>query len=195
MNDSYALIICDCETTGLSPIKNDVIEISMIRLTLNDKNEYDEEQKTWCLRPLDISTIEEEALAINKHELNDLLHNTQYGKDTYKEPSEVIIEIEKWIAEDGFSSVDSSQTFPFSLERNNRIIDTKELAILVDICNNRRRLRYDLSGLVKAFGVKKGKAHRAAEDTKMTADLFVKIVKAVRGALREHFGDAYLKDE
>lgn len=217
-NQSYQIIICDTETTGLLAEKHDIIEISMIRLTKNDKGSYEEDQKTWCLKPLDFSTIEEAALKINGHILEDITHQTEYGKQTYRDANEVIVEIEQWIAEDGCSSVDrifvgqnpffdvdmmtalwkktgNYQTFPFSLERNNRIIDTKQLAIIVDVCNNKRRLGYSLGQLVKSFGVKKAKAHRADADTKMTADLFCKIIEAITPVIQEHFGSAYSSSE
>lgn len=42
--DNYIIYFLDTETTGLNPLENEIIEISIYRL--NDNN-----QKTWFIRP------------------------------------------------------------------------------------------------------------------------------------------------
>lgn len=215
--DSYIIYVIDTETTGLIHSVHDVIEISAIRL-IDTGSGFTEEQKTWLVKALNPSSAEMEALKINGHKLEDISWQTEYGKNNYVDANDVVADIEKWILEDGFSSMDrifagqnpifdiealkslwkktgNENTFPFSLERNNRIIDTKQIAAFIDVCNGKRRLRYDLSGLVKSFGIKKGKAHRAAEDTKMTADLLVKFITGIQAPVKESFKDCYLENE
>lgn len=214
--DAYTIYCCDVETTGLLD-ECDVIELSMLRLT-STKNGFDEEQKTWCIKALNIEAIQAEALKINGHKYEDITWQSEYGKNTYKEPKDVIQEIELWMMDDEKSSIDriflgqnadydkkmlenmwkragTEQTFPFNLAKGNRILDTKQLALLVDVCTGKRRARYDLTGLVKAFGIKKGKSHTATDDTKMTSDLAVKVISAVRQAIIEHFNEAYIEEK
>jgi DNA polymerase III epsilon subunit-like protein len=216
--EAYVMYVIDTETTSLNHQTGDVVEISAIRLIRDEEFNLKEEQKTWLLKVLNPDGIEDTALAINGHKREDILWLTDFGKENYKEPNDVVIDIESWIMQDGVSAMDrvfvgqnpdfdikalqalwlkvnSSETFPFCLEKGNRVLDTKQLALIVDICNNKRRLRYDLSGLVKSFGVKKGKAHRAADDTKMTADLFAKIIKPISAVVTESFKDSYLNNE
>lgn len=90
----YVLYTVDCETTGLDKDKHDIIEVCFWR-------HGDAESKTWWMTPLNPSTIEDEALRINKHLKEDILHQTKEGKEKYRHPSEVIPEIEMWLMEDG----------------------------------------------------------------------------------------------
>lgn len=196
----FTIYILDTETTGLDEIKNDVIELSIFRLT-------DGVQKTWCLKPLNQGNIEAAALRINGHKLEDLKHETKFGRETYLEPSKVLVEVENWMAEDGVTSEDriligqnpsfdkkflerlwqkcnSEGTFPFG----RKMIDTIQIALLIDIACDHKRKAYGLSALVDDFGVKKEKAHRAASDTKMTKELWLKMldfVKLAMAALKE----------
>jgi DNA polymerase III alpha subunit (gram-positive type) len=215
--NGYVIYVCDTETTGLDAEANDVIEISACRL-MYDQGQVQSEQKTWLLKAMNPATIQEEALKINGHKREDILHLTKYGKDNYVLPSVVVPEIEMWIMEDNVSNVDrifagqnpnfdilalqalwrktgSPDTFPFAVEKGNRIIDTKQIATLFDICTGRRRQHYNLSSLVKAFGVKKGKAHQAAEDVRMTTDLLIKFLEPIRPVVLTVFGQAYGDDD
>ncbi len=195
----FMIYVLDTETTGLDSVRNDVIELSIYRL--NDDN-----QKTWCLKPLDLTTIEAAALRVNGHKLEDLKHETKLGRDTYLPPSKVIVEVENWMAEDGVTSEDrillgqnpafdkaflerlwqkcqSEGTFPFG----RKIMDTIQIALLIDMATGVKRKAYGLGALVEDFGVKKEKAHRADADTRMTKELFqaqLKIVKEAFAALK-----------
>ncbi len=211
--NGYILYICDTETTGLDAEINDVIEISICRLVY-DQEKIQTDQKTWLLKALNSVSIQDEALRINGHKREDILQLTKYGKENYRLPSIVVPEIEMWIMEDGVSNVDrifvgqnpnfdvqalqalwrksgSPDTFPFAVENGNRIIDTKQIATLFDVCTGRRRQYYNLSALVKAFGVKKGKAHQASEDVRMTTDLLIKFLDPIRQTVLTAFGEAY----
>lgn len=215
MNNGYVLYVMDTETTGLEE-DNDVVEISMSRFSMDNPDERD--QKTWYLKALNPLTIQDDALRINGHKREDILHFTKFGRETYKEPTEVVAEIERWVLEDDVSAVDriaggqnilfdikmlkalwarvgATETFPFAVEKNNRIIDTKQFAIAIDLCTGRRRRFYNLSSLVKAFKVKKRKAHRAEDDVAMTVDLLVKMLEPLKPAISEAFKECYTDND
>lgn len=217
MYKGFIVYVVDTETTGLSPIENDVIEISMCRLIL-EGNVPKTEQKTWLLKALNPRTIQDEALAVNGHKREDILHISKFGRDNYKIPSDVIAEIELWIMEDDVSTVDrvfagqnpmfdvqalqelwkkagSPTTFPFALDKGHRIIDTTQIVTLFDVCVGKRRLYYNLGSLVKAFGIKKGKAHQAAEDVRMTTDLLIKLMSPIKKVVADSFQDCYPNEE
>ncbi len=212
MDSGYIIYVVDTETTGLSAKENDVIEISMCRFTMDDLD--NKEQKTWYLKALNPTTIQDEALAVNNHKREDILHLTKFGRDTYQEPDKVVADIERWVMTDNMSAmdrimggqnvqfdvnalrelwkrVDCYDTFPFDLRKGNRVIDTKMFATAIDLCTGRRRRHYNLSTLVKSFGVKKRKAHRAEDDVAMTVDLLVKMLEPLKGSAKEAFEDCY----
>jgi DNA polymerase III alpha subunit (gram-positive type) len=180
----YSLYVCDTETTGLDFIKNDVIELSLYRLS-------DNSQKTWCIKPLNFSNIEADALRINGHKLEDITHKTKYGKETYLDASEVIIEIENWLMEDNvpvnnrvlvgqnisfdknmleqlWSKCESRDSFPFG----RKSIDTIQIEFFLDFCKGNMSESYSLNNLTKKYGIKNEKAHTAAADVKATKELF-----------------------
>lgn len=213
MFNGSILYCCDTETTSLS-IEGDVIEISMCRIIINNDGTNSRDQKTWLLKAMNPKEIQDGALAVNGHKREDILHLTKFGKENYLLPEDVVADIELWMMEDGASSVDrvfvgqnpnfdismmqelwrrcgSSTTFPFSLERGNRIIDTKQIVTLYDVCIGRRRLNYHLGSFVKCFGIKKGKAHQAAEDVRMTTDLLIKLLTPIKGVVTDSFKDCY----
>lgn len=201
MTEQYILYVIDTETTGLDHELNEIVELSASRFSFNN-SDFKTDQKTWCIRALHPETIQDDALKINGHLKEDILHLTQAGKEKYLEPADVIADIEDWISEDGMLANDrvfagqnpmfdfnmmislwKSQnvidTFPFIIGHNAKVVDSKMLALILDICMNRKREKYNLGALVKAFKVKKGKAHRADEDVRMTVDLFTAMFKAI----------------
>ena len=211
----YVQYICDTETSGLDHDRNDVIELCLWRIG-------DAESKTWCLKPLSPENIEEEALRINGHLLEDILWKTPKGRETYRIPSEVLPEIEMWLMEDGAAAEErvfigqnpdfdyqfllslwrkagSEDNFPFGywIEGNGKkrnqgyIIDTIQLARLIDVCTGKKRARYGLGALVKDFGVTKSTAHRANGDVKMTKELFEKIIAILKDPIIAAFNDSY----
>lgn len=212
----YTKYVVDVETTGTDPEKHDIIEICFWRIG-------DEESKTWWMTPLAPENIEQEALNVNKHLREDILHQTDEGKNRYKHPSEVLPEIEMWLMEDGAAAeervfigqnpdfdyqfllalwrkMDVEKEFPFGYwipnkdgtERNQGyLIDTMQLARLIDVCTGKKRARYGLGGLVKDFGVTRATAHRADGDVKMTKELFEKIYAVLHDPLVDAFNESY----
>lgn len=192
----YVLYICDTETTGLDSRLHDVIEISIHRLT-------DDVQKTWFIAPIHPENAELGALRVNGHKLEDLKLLTKHGKDTYSKPSDVLVEIENWISEDGVpaenriivgqnSSFDkdmleqlwikcgAKDSFPFG----RRALDTMQIEFFLDWCKGSLADNYSLSGLTKRYGIKNEKAHSAEADVKATKELFLKQVDAFKKLLK-----------
>lgn len=215
-SEGYVIYIIDTETTGLMAaekkgleILDDVIEISMLRLLPKD-GKYHKEQKTWYLKALNPSSISDEALRINGHKREDIVWLSKYGKETYREPKDVLPEIEAWMMEDDVSVKDrifcgqnpnfdinalealweklhAKDSFPFDLKKGDRVLDTKQLALLIDIGLGKRRDFYNLGSLVKAFGITKRTAHKAEGDVQMTSDLALKILEALIPAIVSAF--------
>lgn len=185
----YEIYIGDCETSGLDPYKNDVIEFSLCRLS-------DGEQKTWCLKPFNYEHIEVAALRINGHKIEDLRHETKFGRDTYLDPAKVIAEIENWVLSDDkptfnrilcgqnisfdknmleqlWRKCESKDSFPFSY----RTLDTMQIQFVIDLARNEMMEGYSLSNLTKKYGIKNEKAHSAAADVKATKEVFEKQIE------------------
>lgn len=197
MINNYELLIVDIESTGLSVINNDVIELSIYRLS-ND------EQKTWCIKPINMNNIEAGALKVNQHKLEDITHQTKYGQDTYLEAEKVIVEVENWLSSDnmpaanrimvgqnvGFDKAmleqlwikcNSFESFPFG----RRILDTMCIELFFDHCKGQYAEGYSLKNFTKKYGVKNEKAHSAASDTLATKQVFEKQVDYFRSLLNK----------
>jgi len=189
MKTDLVLYVCDTETTGLSHIKGcEIIEISLYRLS-------DNVQKTWCIKPMNYEAVEAEALRINGHKLDDMKYLTKFGVETYKDPASVVVEIENFMAEDLVSSGErvlcgqnvtfdlgfieklwadnnATETFPFG--KRPLLLDTKQIALFLDIATGEKSDFYNLASLVTKYGVKKEKAHRADSDTRVTKEVLLK---------------------
>lgn len=187
--DNYVFYVADSETTGLDDRVQDIIELSIYRLS-------DETQKTWFLKPLNPDNMQDAALRINGHKKEDLLHQTKFGRETYLDPSKVIIEIENWMMEDGVPAThrilvghnvsfdrsfmeqlwikcESKDSFPFG----RKYLDTMVVELFLDVCKGQMAEGYSLNNLNKKYGVKNEKAHSAAADTKATRESFGKQVE------------------
>jgi DNA polymerase III epsilon subunit-like protein len=198
MSSKFIIYVEDTETTGLDPSRNEIIEVSFYRLS-------DNTQKTWYLKPSNYDSIQSDALRINGHKMEDLKHLTKYGKDTYQSPASAIVEIENWMADDLASAEDRiligqnptfdidfmqnlwikqgcAETFPFG--RRPFVIDTRQIALFLDLVRGERSEYYNLGSLVEKYGAKREKAHRADADTRMTKDVFLAQVEIVADAFQ-----------
>lgn len=133
-------------------------------------------------------------MRINGHKIEDLKHATKDGRERYRDPSKVLVEIENWLMEDTSASEDkilvgqnivfdlqflqtlwakhnSSETFPFG--NRPRLLDTMQIELFLDLIKGERSEYYNLSSLVEKWGVKKERAHAAACDTRMTKNVFL----------------------
>jgi DNA polymerase III epsilon subunit-like protein len=191
--DKYEIYACDTETTGIE-LENDIIEVSLIRLSTG-------EQKTWFLRPLNVENISTDALRINGHKLEDLKGLTAFGKETYLDPQSVVLEIEKWVCDDFVSSDDrflmgqnlpgfdkpmlealwkkcnANETYPFSRRRS---IDTMGIELVFDLAKNNIAEGYSLRNLCKKHGIINSKAHSASSDCLATKEIFLKQIDYIR---------------
>jgi DNA polymerase III epsilon subunit-like protein len=193
----YELYMCDTETTGLDPIQNDPIEISIYRLSTN-------EQKTWYLKPINMNTISADALRVNGHKIEDLKGQTKEGREKYQAPSKVLVEIENWLMEDGFPSdqkllvgqnvpFDKAMleslwtkcgtigTFPFSRKYS---LDTMGIELFLSLVTGEENEGYSLRNLAKKYGIKNDKAHSSESDTRTTVGVFRKQISALQSLLK-----------
>lgn len=192
-NTQYSFYVGDVETTGLVLGESEIIELSLINLA-NDS------QKTWLLKAKNQSAIDMGALKINGHKYEDITHSSKYGKDNYKEPSQVIVEIENWLMEDNVSTINrilcgqnvafdhymmqflwkannAADSFPFS----RRMLDTMQIEMFCDLANSSLlKEGYSLANLAKKYGVKNEKAHSAAADTLTTKEVFKKQIEYMK---------------
>jgi len=191
----YVIYVADCETTGLDDRVNDIIELSLHRLT-------DDVQKTWCIKPFNPDAIDPDSLRINGHKKEDLLHQTREGRERYQDPNKVIIEIENWMMEDGATTMQrvmagqnvgfdkgfceqhwikgkSKDSFPFG----RRVLDTMQIQFFLDLCQGSMMEGYSLNNLVKKYGIKNEKAHSAASDVKATKEVLLKQVAFFKSKL------------
>jgi len=191
----YVIYVVDVETTGLDDRTNDVIELSMHRLT-------DDVQKTWCLKPFNPAAIDLDALRINGHKKEDILHQTKEGRERYLDPIKVIIEVENWTMEDSVPATQriiagqnvsfdrsfleqhwikgqSKDSFPFG----RRTLDTMQIEFFMDLCKNSMSEGYSLNNLTKKYGLKNEKAHTAAADVKVTKEILLKQIEFFKKAL------------
>ena len=188
----FAVYILDTETTGLDHKSNDIIELSIYRCS-------DDTIKTWKIKPEHINNINDEALRINKHKLEDLLHQTEYGKANYLKKQDVMFDVENWFMEDNSLPKDrilvgqnvifdaqflqemwkeSKETFPFG--DRPFMIDVRQIALFIDLCKEERQEFYNLNTLLKKFNIKNAKAHTAEADTLATKELFYQQIKCLR---------------
>jgi len=189
---AFEIYLIDTETTGIEVGVAEIIEISLYRLSNND-------QKTWCIKPMKYENISQDALRVNGHKLEDLMHKTAHGKETYKNPEQVISEIENWMMED-FSTPDDrifvaqnayfdklhmehlwkshgfEATFPFG----RKYLDTIQIELFLDYVDGKQNDFYNLSSLVERYKVKKEKSHKADSDTRMMRDVFLSQIKRAR---------------
>lgn len=211
-NDEYIIYVVDTETTGLTD-DHEIIELAASRFYLSKPEEI--EEKSWLIKALNPQIIENKALEINGHKREDILHLSSYGRENYKPPDTVALEFENWVLSDMRSAMDRclagqnidfdarmmkamwqrlkmSDTFPFAINNGDRTFDTKRFATAIDLLTGRRRRYYNLGTLVKSFGVKKRKAHRAAEDVAMTKDLTITMLNPLREVAQEAYKECYI---
>lgn len=192
----YQLYVADCETTGTQD-NNEIIEFSLLRVS-------DSSQKTFFIQPTRWDCVQEDALRINGHSLQDLKNGFRIEEDgsktIYMKPQKALVAIEQFLMEDFASAPDrvlvgqntqfdirflqamwrslgQEDTYPFG----RMYLDTMQIAFFLDYVNGvEKEGGYNLAGLVKALEVKKEKAHRAENDVRMTKDVFFKLVESCK---------------
>ena len=188
MDLPFQIYIADTETTGLDENINEIIELSLYHLNQN-------RQKTWHLRALKPETAQPDALRINGHSLENISHKTAEGREKYKEPKTVVVDVENWMMEDLSSpeekilvghniqfdenflrrlwdNQNSKDTYPFGTRPF--LLDTRQIELFINLVQRNRNEYYNLGSLVKKYGLKNSKAHSAASDTLATKELLLK---------------------
>lgn len=188
---NYSFVVCDTETDGLDSRLNNVIELSLYRLGVDPEKA----QKTWLLRPTNFDNVSADALRINGHKLEDIKR--------YPEASQVIVEVENWLAADGVPATNrfligqnvffdkdmleqlwikcsAKDSFPFG----RRCLDTMISELFFDFCKGEFAEGYSLKNLVKKYGVTNTKAHSASADTLATKEVFLKQVEYLKTLLK-----------
>lgn len=194
INSKFTFYVCDTETTGLNYLKNDIIELALHRIN-------DDVGKAWHLKAVNVEYIDQPALRVNGHKLEDILHKTADGKEKYQDPIKVLADIENFMMEDGVSSEERilvGQNIQFDLkflqqlwERNNMketfpfgprpyTQDTMQIAMFLDVALGETSQYYNLGSLVEKYGVKKLKSHRALLDCTMTKDVYLKQLEKIK---------------
>lgn len=191
-----SVYVLDCETVNLDPNKGDIIELSILRTS-------DMEQKTWFIKPTRIDGIDDGALKVNGAKREDLLWQTQEGREKYRLLTDVLPEVENFICDDGSKINDRilagqnikfdeahllkaweiagcKDSYPFS--GYGMLIDTKCLALFFDWINGENNESYSLKNLIKKYGIEKQKLHAASDDVKMTHKVLLHFVEKVKKA-------------
>jgi len=186
---TFEIYFCDVESTGLDFYEHSPIEISLIRNSTG-------EQKTWLLHPTNMKTISLEALKVNGHKYEDITLATKEGREKYRDPRKVLIDIENWLASDNMTSNErwmcghnisfdvymlehlwkkcgAQDSFPFG----RRMLDTMGIELFLDLKTNSSLGNYNLGACIKKYGIKNAKAHSAEADIKATSELFAKQLK------------------
>jgi len=192
----YIIYVCDCETTNLDNRIGDIIEVSFHRLT-------DNIQKTWCIKPINTNGIDKDALRINGHKKEDLLHQTKEGQERYLDPVKAMIEIENFVMDDGVPNTqrilagqninfdkdfleqhwikcDAKDSFPFG----RRTLDIMTIQFFMDLCKGELMEGYNLNAIGKKYGLKNEKSHTAAADVKVTKDVLLEQIKIFSKVLK-----------
>jgi DNA polymerase III epsilon subunit family exonuclease len=165
--------VFDIETSGLDPLKDEVLEIAGLKM----KGPLEIDRFEMLLRPTRSIPPEVEKI----HGLNEffLLVNGQDGR-------EVINEFLKFIKDSmvvghniiGFDWLfiqNYSKKYSFGLPQNN-LIDTLLLARKILVLP-----QYNLTAVARSFGFENRNAHRAMPDVEVNAQVFVKLMEKMFG--------------
>lgn len=191
MDYPFQIYIADTETTGLNYLQHDIVEFSLYHLN-------QDRQKTWYLKSIRPEHAQPDALRINGHKLEDITHKTAEGREKYREPKDIIVEIENWMLEDMASpeekilcgqniqfdenflkalweSNNAKETYPFG--NKPFLLDIRQIELFINLVTGTKNQYYNLGSLVEKYGVKKLKSHRADADVLMTKDVLLNQLK------------------
>lgn len=187
--NTFELYTIDTETCGLDYVKHEPVEICIYRMSTG-------EHKTWHSKPINIQHIDPGALKVNGLKLEDLIGQTKEGKEKYRDPKDVLVEIENWVMEDGLPTAQRlivghnvffdkqmllslwekcgvKDSFPFS---DRYSLDTMMMQFMLDHAKGEYAEGYSLNATTKRYSIKNSKAHTAEADTLATVELFNKLM-------------------
>ena len=212
---SYVSYVVDTETTGTDPNKHDVIEVCFWRIGDAESKTWHlkalhpeniEEKALQINKHLREDITHKTAVGRAKY-----LHPSEVLPEIemWLMADGAAAEERVFVGQDPdfdynfllalWAGQNASDQYPFgywyegSEGRRNQgyMIDTIQLARLIDVCTGKKRARYGLSALVKDFSITKATAHRADGDVRMTKELYEKIFKVLKGPLFDAFNDSY----
>jgi DNA polymerase III epsilon subunit-like protein len=172
------LAFIDLETTGMDPLKHEIIEIGCLLAKLDDKGQYVElESFELKVKPEHIETAEQEALRVNGYdEANWMFAHTQQEALTM-------------VAQKCDGCVMVAQNVPFDYSflltgfMRHGIKDPFFFAKLDTISIAYLRFRKDpemksfsLRSLCEKYGIKNDRAHTALADIRATFEVFKKLM-------------------
>ena len=177
----------DLETTGLNPLKHDIIELAIVPLTADFREDADLTPFTARIRALHPETAEPEALAVNK--LNPADGDA---------PEKVMENFRLWCADYGIARIEPlGHNLDFDLQflfyrfpelkkvfGASRSRDTQRLAVVFnDLSMMENGIRafahVSLAALRTAFGICDPQTHRALDDARDT----VRVYRAMLGRI------------
>lgn len=196
MTYPFQIYVADTETTGLDYLKHEIIELSIYHIN-------QDRQKTWFIKPEKPQDAEPDALRINGHKIEDISHQTASGREKYIDASKVISDVENWMMEDMCSPEEkilagqnisfdenflrhlwgryqNTETYPFG--KRPFLLDTRQIELMINLIEGKREAFYNLSSLIKKYGVKNAKAHTASADALCTKQLLIKQIEYLKSA-------------
>lgn len=215
----FVIYVLDTETTGTDPQLHDIIEVSFWRSSddeqktwhlrainesnVTDKalaiNKHKKEDILWqtaygketYLEPADvIQQIESWVMCDDASATDRVIVGQNIGFDF-----EFLVELWKRNkAEDSFPFGTWIPTEDGKKRAQGFLIDTMAITRFIDLCTGKKRRVYNLSSLVRAFGITKQKAHKAEFDTKMTKELFYRQLNPLKSFIAEEFKDCYIDE-
>ncbi len=168
--------VFDIETSGLDPIKDDVLEIAGLKM----RGPEEIERFETLIRPTKAIPPEVEKI----HGLNEffLLVNGKDGREAINEflkfSKNSIMVGHNIIGFDWLFIQNQSKKYSFGLPQNN-LIDT--LLLSRKILN---LPQYNLTAVARHFGFENRNAHRAMPDVEVNAQVFIKLMEKMFGVAR-----------
>jgi DNA polymerase III epsilon subunit family exonuclease len=165
--------VFDIETSGLDPLKDEVLEIAGLKM----KGPLEIDRFEMLLRPTRSIPPEVEKI----HGLNEffLLVNGQDGREVINEflkfIKDSIVVGHNIIGFDWLFIQNYSKKYSFGLPQNN-LIDTLLLARKILVLP-----QYNLTAVARSFGFENRNAHRAMPDVEVNAQVFVKLMEKMFG--------------
>ncbi len=165
MEPYTSFVSLDLETTGLDPAQDEVLEIGAVRV---DKGNFTAE----------FSQLIEPKSAI-PHRITQLTGLTNEGLQGQPSIEEVLPRLGSFLGSSPIVCHNASFDLSFlkSISHENRVWDTLDLSrVLIPWAGNHR-----LENLLLIFGIKREQTHRALEDARATAQLFLRLLDYLEG--------------
>jgi DNA polymerase-3 subunit epsilon len=177
------LAFLDVETTGLDPERHEILEVGLVlaRQTLipgrGPQVELLEELE-WKVKPEHIETAEPEALRINRYNEADWLFASslkQVMEAVAEKTADAILIAQNVTFDWGFIERAFRRTGVESKMHYHRL-DLLSMAY-AKLYHNEKLTKFSLSALAEYFGLKNERAHTALADTRVTFEIYKKLLE------------------